>query len=156
MVPLQGWACPSTSLHRQDSSFPIPGGRDLPSQQRHPWECTKKLLPAGETLGQELWDHSVSLHHHLNQPECWHHGLALGGSPQLRGASNPDLLDHRGEKRVRAPMSILRCPAPSPLLGECSARRRHKHRDVCSAGISASSERISWDDSRETEGGVPA
>lgn len=70
----------------------------------------KKLLPAGETLGQELWGHPVSLHHHLNQLEC--RDLALGGSPQLRGASNPDLLDHGGGNRARAP-SQGSCSLPS-------------------------------------------
>lgn len=111
---LQGWVCPSTSLCRQASCFPIPAGRDLPSQQRCPWEYTKKLLPGGESGGQELWDHSVSLHHrpvttHLNQLEGWHHGLALGWSPQLRGASQPGRLDHRGTNQGRAKPQVPCC-----------------------------------------------
>lgn len=144
-MPLQVWVCPSSSLCRQASGFPAPGGRDLPSQNRGTWECAKKA--AGETLGQELRGHSVSLHHHLNQLECWHHGLALGWSTPA-----PRCLKSRSAGSQRAKQS-LRCPAPSPVLKECSARRRHKHRDVCSARIGSSSERTSWDDSRETEGG---
>lgn len=119
-----------------------------PSRDAH-GNAPKKLLPAGERLGQELWDHSVFLHSYLNQLNS----LALGWSPQLWGASNQGLLDHGGENKVRALVLSLRCLAPCLLLRECSARRRHKHRDVCPARISASSGRTSWDDSGETEGG---
>lgn len=115
----------------------------------------KKLLPGGETGGQELWGHSVSLHHHhLNQPECWHHGLALGWSPPSSGVPHSQVCwITRGANKARAAVPSLRCPAASPLLGESSARRRCTPRDLCSARIRASSEKIPWDGSRETEGG---
>lgn len=125
---LQGWVCPSTSLCRQASCFPIPGGRDVPGN------TPKKLLPGGETGGQELWGHSVSLHHHLNQLECRHHGLALGWSPPPA----PGCLTARSAGPQRGKQSQSRrakpqvpCCLPS-AWGELSKEEKHTQRRLLS------------------------
>lgn len=110
---LQGWVCPSTSLCRQASCFPIPGGRDVPGN------TPKKLLPGGETGGQELWGHSVSLHHHhLNQLECWHHGLALGWSPPSSGVPHSQVCwTTEGQTKPEPPCQASGALLPPPCLG---------------------------------------
>lgn len=125
---LQGWVCPSTSLCRQASCFPIPGGRDVPGN------TPKKLLPGGETGGQELWGHSVSLHQHLNQLECWHQGLALGWSPPPA----PGCLTARSAGPQRGKQSQSRPAKPQvpcclpPAWGGLSKEEKHTQRPLLS------------------------